>query len=78
MLLVCLACVTVKGGESEQFKIDSRVRQGCIMSPWLFSVYMNAVVKEVKMGMGRREENGDYIASCMQMIWFSVVNQRRT
>ena len=25
------------------------LRQGCIMSPWLFSVYMDAVMKEVKM-----------------------------
>ena len=24
------------------------------MSPWLFNVYMDAVMKEVKMGMGRR------------------------
>ena len=24
------------------------------MSPWLFNVYMDAVIKEVKMGMGRR------------------------
>ena len=31
------ACVKV--GESEQFRID-RVRQGCIMSSWLFNVYM--------------------------------------
>ena len=28
-----LTFVKVKGGESEGFKIDSRVRQGCIMSP---------------------------------------------
>ena len=27
------ACVRIKGGESEQFRIDSGVRQGCIMSP---------------------------------------------
>ena len=33
-------CVRVKGGESEQFRIDRGVRQGCIMSPWLFNVYM--------------------------------------
>ena len=33
-----------------QFRIESGVRQGCIMSPWLFNVYM----KDVKMGMGRR------------------------
>ena len=31
----------------------SGVRQGCIMSPWLFNVYMDAVMKE-KMGMGRK------------------------
>ena len=24
------------------------------MSPWLFNEYMNAVMKEVKIGMGRR------------------------
>ena len=27
------ACVRVKGVESERFRIDSGVRQGCIMSP---------------------------------------------
>ena len=48
------ACVRVKGSESELFKIDSGVKHGCIMSPWLFSVYMDGVMKEVKIGMGRR------------------------
>ena len=33
------ACVKVKGGERELFRIDSGVRLGCIMSPWLFNVY---------------------------------------
>ena len=47
-------CVRVKGGESECFRIDSGVRQGCIMYPWLFNVYMDGVLKVVKMGMGRR------------------------
>ena len=48
------ASVRVKGGEGELFRIDSGIRQGCIMSPWLFNVYMDGVMKEVKMGMGRR------------------------
>ena len=41
-----LECVRVKG-ESECFRIDSGVRQGCTMSPWLFNVYMDAVMKDV-------------------------------
>ena len=28
----------------------------CIMLPWLCSVYMDAVMEELKMGMGRRGE----------------------
>ena len=45
------AYVRIKGDLSEQFRIDSGVRQGCIMSPWLFNVYMDAVMKELKMGL---------------------------
>ena len=69
------ACVTVKGNESEQFRIDSRARKWCIMSPWLFNIYMVAVMK---MGMEKRRESGDYLASCMQMTWLCVVSRRRT
>ena len=48
------ASVRVKGGGSERFRIDKGVRQGFIMSTWLFNVNMDGVMKEVKMGMGRR------------------------
>ena len=48
-----LDCIRIKGGESEPFRIDSGVRQGCIMSPWFFNVYMDAVMKKVMMGMVR-------------------------
>ena len=44
----------VKGGDSERFKIDSGVRQVCIVSPLLFNVYLDAVMKEAKMVMGRK------------------------
>ena len=33
MYVDILACVRVKGGESEWFRIDSGVRQGCTISP---------------------------------------------
>ena len=49
-----LACVRVKGSESECFRINSGVSQGCIMSTWLFNVCMEAVINEVKIGIGRR------------------------
>ena len=50
------------------------------MSPWVFYVYMDAVMKEVEMGMGRMkmrllEERGDCLVSCMQLTWFCVVSQ---
>ena len=56
MYVDSLPCVRVKGSKSEWFKRDSGVRQGCIMSHWLLNVYMDAMVKEVKMGIGRRRE----------------------
>ena len=47
------AFVRVKGSESELFRIDIGMRQECIMSPWLFNLYMDGVM-EVKMGMERK------------------------
>ena len=37
------------------------------MSTWLFSLYMDAVMKEVKMGTGRRGESGDCRTSCIEV-----------
>ena len=54
MYVNILACFRVKGGECQSFRINSGVRKGCIMSTWLFNVCMDAVMKEVKMGMGMR------------------------
>ena len=33
MYVVRSACVKIKGGISEQFRIDNGVRKGCIISP---------------------------------------------
>ena len=40
MYVNSLACVRVKGSERECFRINSGVRQGCIMSPWFFNIDM--------------------------------------
>ena len=46
-----LACIRVKGGMNERFTIDNGVRKGCIMSLLPLHVYVDAAIKEVKMGM---------------------------
>ena len=55
MYVNSLAYVRVKGGDIECFRIESDVRQDCVMFSWLFNVYMDTVMKEVKVGMGGME-----------------------
>ena len=38
------ACVRVGNDVREWFPVNVGLRQGCVMSPWLFNVYMNGVV----------------------------------
>ena len=40
------ACVRVGNGASEWFKVNVGLRQGCVMSPWLF---MDGVDREVNV-----------------------------
>ena len=43
------ACVLVGKDVRELFLVNVGLRQGCVMSPWLFNVYMNGVVREVNV-----------------------------
>ena len=72
MYVDSLACVRVKQGVSEWFKIDSGVRQGCIMSAWLFNIYIyiyGCSDERGENGDVRRGENGNYLSSYMQVSW---------
>ena len=86
------ACVRIKGSKSEQFRIDSEVRQGCIMSPWLITVYMDGVMKEGNELSGGWERveiawplvHADDLVLCDKMEdlkvmvgWFTEVYKRR-
>ena len=42
------ACVRVGNEVSDWFNVGVGVRQGCVMSPWLFNLYMDGVVREVE------------------------------
>ena len=79
MYVDSLACVRVKKGDSEWFTINSGVRKGSIMSFWLFSVYVDAVMKEVMMGMRFLEEGREWrsFTFCMQITWFCVSNWKK-
>ena len=41
------ACVRVGSEVSEWFLVRVGLRQGCVMSPWLFNIYIDGVVREV-------------------------------
>ncbi len=38
------ACVRVGNGISDWLVVNVGLRQGCVMSPWLFNLYMDGVV----------------------------------
>ena len=42
------ARVKVEGMESQGFRVRKGVRQGCTLSPWLFNVFIDKVVKEAR------------------------------
>ena len=44
------ACVRVVNDASEWFPFNVGLRQGCVMSPWLFNEYMDGAVREVNVG----------------------------
>jgi len=41
------ACVRVENQMSDCFPVNVGLRQGCVMSPWLFNMYMDGIVSEV-------------------------------
>ncbi len=46
------ACIRVGGEFSESFAGEVGVRQGWVMSPWLFNIFMDGCVKEMKCKVG--------------------------
>ncbi len=43
------ASVQVNGELSQSFTVEVGVRQGCVMSPWLFNIYMDGCIREMKV-----------------------------
>ena len=80
------AGVRVGNDVSEWFPVNVGLRQGCVMSTWLFNVYMDGVVREVNVRVlekglelpsangGRFEINSCYLQTT-QHYWLT---QRRS
>ena len=47
--LDCRACVRVGNDVSEWFPVNVGLKQGCVMSPWLFNVNIDGGVREVNV-----------------------------
>ncbi len=43
------ASVLLNGELSASFKVEVGVKQGCVMSPWLFNIYMDGCIREMKV-----------------------------
>ncbi len=41
----------VKKKLSESFNVEVGERQGCVMSPWLFNIYMDGCIRKMKVGV---------------------------
>ncbi len=46
------ACVRVGGEFSESFAVKVGVKQGCVMSPWLFNIFMDGCMREMEAQVG--------------------------
>ncbi len=53
-------CIRVGNGESDWFPFGVGQWQECVMSPWLFNVYMDGVVREVHAKMLGRIQNSEF------------------
>ena len=67
------ACVRVGNEMSEWFPVKVGLRQGCMMSQWLFNLYFDGVVREVNkrvLGRGLKIVDGNYYYYCYYYYYY--------
>ena len=66
----CEARVKVGEKHSEWFEVVQGMRQRCTLSPWLFNVFLEAIVKEAREGFS---ESVTFCFSLMKHCWWQSV-----
>lgn len=55
----CKECVIASSKLTELFIIETCIRQGCIMSQWLFNEFIDSLLRDVEMrALERGSKNG--------------------
>ena len=67
-----MANVSVGGEVLESFSVTSGVKQGCVLAPTLFSIFLSAMLDEVFRDMG----DGVYIQSRRSADIFNIAHFR--
>ena len=67
-----MANVRVGGEVSESFGVTNGVKQGCVLAPTLFSIFLSAILDEAFRDMG----DGIYIQSRQSADLFNVAHFR--
>ncbi|KAI5640813.1 reverse transcriptase (RNA-dependent DNA polymerase) domain-containing protein [Phthorimaea operculella] len=58
------ACVRINGAYTELFNIEKGVRQGCVASPWLFNLFMDSCLTDLKESVCGLRMN-DLLVKCL-------------
>ena len=79
------ACVRVCREVGEWSEVGVGLREVCVMSPWLFNLFMDAVMKEFRekaddvgailLDEKKKKMNGRLISQCLQTIMFLGVSE---
>ncbi len=70
------ASVLVNRELSESFNVEVGVRQRCVMSPWLFNIYIDGCTREMKVGV--QDVVWDWTMSTSQLLtYISLPNSLR-
>ncbi len=44
--------MSVNGELGDSFSVEVGVREGCVMSPWLFNIYLDGCIRKMKARVG--------------------------